>query len=108
MARRLLVTEQLDPDTLARAEVRVNGQRPGHRAPAAIVAPRGPDRRGWIVRPTSIEHIARLFKVSLAIRQPDIDPAEISKAIHVTPNRATRAGAPVLRGSLRLDSAGVA
>jgi len=41
-----------------------------------------------------MQHIARSFKVSLGIRHPDIDPAEISKAIHLTPKRATRAGAP--------------
>jgi Domain of unknown function (DUF4279) len=42
----------------------------------------------------TMEHIARSFKVSLGIRHPDIDPAEISKAIDLIPTRATRAGAP--------------
>ncbi len=59
MARRLLVTEQLDPDTLARAEVRVNGQRPGHRAPAAIVTPGGLGRYigRWFDQPVREELI---------------------------------------------------
>jgi len=42
----------------------------------------------------TMEHIARSFKVSFSIRHPDIDPAEISQVIHLTPRRATRIGEP--------------
>src|SRR5437773_6219525 len=42
----------------------------------------------------TMEHIARSFSVSLHISHPDIDPAEISSAVHLTPKRMTRAGAP--------------
>jgi hypothetical protein len=42
----------------------------------------------------TMEHIARSFSVSLPISHPDIDPAEISSAVHLTPERTTRAGAP--------------
>jgi hypothetical protein len=42
----------------------------------------------------TMQHITRSLKVSLAIRHPHIDPAEISKALQLEPTRATRAGAP--------------
>lgn len=42
----------------------------------------------------TMQHIARSFEVSLSITHPDIDPAEISNAVGLTPKRATRAGAP--------------
>src|SRR3954469_14768122 len=40
----------------------------------------------------TMEHIARSLKVSLSIKHPDIDPAEISAALELAPKRATRAG----------------
>ena len=42
----------------------------------------------------TMEHIARSFKVSLSVIHPDIDPTEISEALELAPERATRAGAP--------------
>jgi uncharacterized protein DUF4279 len=42
----------------------------------------------------TMEHIARSFNVSLSVRHPDIDPAEISATLDLTPKRATRGGAP--------------
>jgi hypothetical protein len=42
----------------------------------------------------TMKHIARSFSISLSIRHPNIDPAEISSAVHLTPKGATRAGAP--------------
>lgn len=42
----------------------------------------------------TMEHVARSFKVSLTVTHPDIDPAEISTALGLSPKRATRAGAP--------------
>jgi len=42
----------------------------------------------------TMEHIARSFKVSLSVTHPDIDPVEISAVLDLTPERATRAGAP--------------
>jgi hypothetical protein len=42
----------------------------------------------------TMQHIARSFKVSLSIRHPYIDPVEISKALGLKPERATRAGMP--------------
>src|SRR5947209_6983022 len=42
----------------------------------------------------TMEHIARSFSASLSIRHPNIDPDEISSAVHFTPKRMTRAGAP--------------
>jgi hypothetical protein len=41
----------------------------------------------------TMQHIARSFKVSLSVKHPDIDPAEISAALDVVPKRVTRAGA---------------
>jgi hypothetical protein len=41
-----------------------------------------------------MEHIARSFKVSLSISHPDIDPAEITNALGLTPTRTARANAP--------------
>jgi len=41
-----------------------------------------------------MQHLTRSFKVTLAIRHPNIDPAEISKALQLEPTRATRAKAP--------------
>jgi hypothetical protein len=42
----------------------------------------------------TMQHIARSFKVSLSVTHPDIDPAEISAALDLVPERATRSGAP--------------
>lgn len=42
----------------------------------------------------TMEHIARSFTVSLSVSHPDIDPTEISTALELAPDRATRAGAP--------------
>jgi hypothetical protein len=39
-----------------------------------------------------MEHIASSFQVSLSLRHPTIDPAEISRALEFIPQRATRAG----------------
>lgn len=40
-----------------------------------------------------MDHIARSFRVSLSITHPDMDPGEITGAVQLTPERATRAGA---------------
>jgi hypothetical protein len=42
----------------------------------------------------TMEHIARSFRVSLCITHPEIDPAEITRTVQLTPERETRAGAP--------------
>ena len=42
----------------------------------------------------AMQHIARSFKVSLSVTHPDMDPAEISTALDLAPERATRAGDP--------------
>ncbi|REJ85905.1 MAG: DUF4279 domain-containing protein, partial [Planctomycetota bacterium] len=42
----------------------------------------------------TMEHIARSFKITLIVTHPSIDPAEISRAIGLTPVRTTRGGAP--------------
>lgn len=47
----------------------------------------------------TMEHIARSFQVSLSIKHPDMDPGEISRALEMTPHRATQAGA--LRTTLK-------
>jgi len=41
----------------------------------------------------TMRHIARSFKVSLSVKHPDIDPAEVSAALDLAPERTTRAGA---------------
>ncbi|MCI0744489.1 MAG: DUF4279 domain-containing protein [Verrucomicrobia subdivision 3 bacterium] len=40
----------------------------------------------------TMEHIARSFKVSLSVTHPDIDPTQISTALALAADRATRAG----------------
>ena len=42
----------------------------------------------------TMDHIARSFKVSLRVKHPNIDPAEITVALELFPKRTTRAGAP--------------
>jgi hypothetical protein len=42
----------------------------------------------------TMQHIARSFKVSMSVTHPNIDPAEVSAALDLAPQRATRAGAP--------------
>lgn len=41
-----------------------------------------------------MEHIARSFRVTMSVKHPDMDPAEVSKTLEMTPRRATQAGAP--------------
>jgi len=40
----------------------------------------------------TMEHIKRSFQVTLAIRHPNIDPSDISRALSLPPTRQTRAG----------------
>jgi hypothetical protein len=40
----------------------------------------------------TMQHIPRSFEVSLSVTHPDIDPAEISTALNLVPDRATRSG----------------
>jgi len=40
----------------------------------------------------TMEHIGRSFEVALSIRHPNMDPAEISKIIGLTPKKTTSAG----------------
>ena len=42
----------------------------------------------------TMQHIARSFKVSLSVKHPDIDPADVSAALDLAPERTTRTGAP--------------
>ncbi len=42
----------------------------------------------------TMEHIKRSFKVSMHVTHPEIDPAEITTALEMSPHRAIKAGAP--------------
>jgi hypothetical protein len=42
----------------------------------------------------TMQHIGRSFEVSLSVSHPDMNPAEISKVVGLTPKRTTSAGEP--------------